>query len=608
MMVSIAETLYTNDIHHIGLEYALERIATGKSKDKVEELRSLEDSERGRVKKNLPIVMFSGTFTGRKDELLKDHSGYIVLDFDNLDNVEQAKQSIGSDKYVYSCWVSPSGNGLKALVRVTNPERHRDHFRSLTSYFEKQYGIEVDPSGINESRACFESYDPDIIVNSSYDRFGGMLSEKSQNQVMVKQENVTDYYRLNLAATMVRNSQDGERHAILFKAARLCGGYIAAGRIEEEEAIRVLVREFSRRDYDEHYNPNSTVRDGIEVGKQMPLSEIAQDEKDARRKLQVEEGDMSFISSGDEDFKWITAFANGEIQIGLDTGNKELDKHFRYKKDFTIINGHSNVGKTTLAMYLMVNASIRHGWKWVIYSSENRTASIKMKLLQFLVDRPIGAIDYQTMRMAYSWIEEHFVIINNKEVVSYADLIVYAEIMIANDEQFDGFFIDPYNSLRITISNNNIGVHQYHYEAASEFLTFTTAYDKAVWLNTHAVTEAQRRKGTDGLPMAPYAEDTEGGGLFVNRADNFLTFHRKIQHEDPEVRRTMEFHVRKIRETETGGGPTPLINPVMFKMNTSNTGFYCLNGEMNLFEPKTFQPQPEQIIDIPFSIDPDDIF
>ena len=608
MMVSIAETLYTNDIHHIGLEYALERIATGKSKEKVEELRSLDSSERGRVKKNLPIVMFSGTFTGRKDELLKDHSGYIVLDFDNLDNVEQAKQSIGSDKYVYSCWVSPSGNGLKALVRVTNPERHRDHFRSLTSYFEKQYGIEVDPSGINESRACFESYDPDIIVNSSYDRFGGMLSEKSQNQVMVKQENVTDYYRLNLAATMVRNSQDGERHAILFKAARLCGGYIAAGRIEEEEAIRVLVREFSRRDYDEHYNPNSTVRDGIEVGKQMPLSEIAQDEKDARRKLQVEEGDMSFISSGDEDFKWITAFANGEIQIGLDTGNKELDKHFRYKKDFTIINGHSNVGKTTLAMYLMVNASIRHGWKWVIYSSENRTASIKMKLLQFLVDRPIGAIDYQTMRMAYSWVEEHFVIINNKEVVSYADLIVYAEIMIANDEHFDGFFIDPYNSLRITISNNNIGVHQYHYEAASEFLTFTTAHDKAVWLNTHAVTEAQRRKGTDGLPMAPYAEDTEGGGLFVNRADNFLTFHRKIQHEDPEVRRTMEFHVRKVRETETGGGPTPLINPVMFKMNTSNTGFYCLNGEMNLFEPKTFQPEPEQTIDIPFSIDPDDIF
>ena len=608
MMVSIAKTLYSNEIHHIGVESALERIAVGKSKEMIDELRSADASEKGKVKKNLPVVMFSGTFTGRKDELLKDHSGYIVLDFDNLDNVEQVKQSIGSDKYVYSCWVSPSGNGLKALVRVTNPERHRDHFRSLTSYFAKQYGIEVDPSGVNESRACFESYDPDIIVNSTYERFGGMLSEKSQNQVMVQQENVTDYYRLNLAATMVRNSLDGERHAVLFKAARLCGGYIAAGRIEEEEAIRVLVREFARRDYDEHYNPHATVRDGIEVGKNMPISEIVQDEKDARRKLQVAEGDMSFISSGDEDFKWITAFANGEIQVGLDTGNSELDKHFRYKKDFTIINGHSNVGKTTLAMFLMVNSSIRHGWKWVIYSSENRTASIKMKLLQFLVDRPIGSIDYQTMRLAYKWIEEHFIIINNKEVVSYADLIVYAEIMIANDEQFDGFFIDPYNSLRITISNNNIGVHQYHYEAASEFLTFTTAHNKAVWLNTHAVTEAQRRKGIDGLPMAPYAEDTEGGGLFVNRADNFLTFHRKIQHDEPEVRRTMEFHVRKIREVETGGSPTPIMNPIMFKMNTSNTGFYCLNGEMKLFDPMTFMPTPEEQVHIPFSVELDDIF
>ena len=608
MMVSIAETLYTNDIHHIGVDYALERIATGKSKDKVEELRSLDKSERGRVKKNLPIVMFSGTFTGRKDELLKDHSGYIVLDFDNLDNLDQVKQSIGSDKYVYSCWTSPSGNGLKALVRVTNPERHRDHFRSLTSYFEKQYGIEVDPSGINESRACFESYDPDIIVNSSYDKFGGMLSEKSQNQVLVQKEEGTDYYRLNLAAIMVRNAAEGERHPTLFKAARLCGGYIAAGRIEEDEAYRVLLREFQRREYDEHYSPESTIRDGFEVGRQMPISEIVQDEKDARRKLQIAEGDMSFISSGDEDFKWISAFANGEIQVGLDTGNKELDKHFRYKKDFTIINGHSNVGKTTLAMFLMVNSSIRHGWKWVIYSSENRTASIKMKLLQFLIDKPVSHLDYQTMKLAYKWVEEHFVIISNKEVVSYADLIVYAEIMIDNDEHFDGFFIDPYNSLRINISNNNIGVHQYHYEAASEFLTFTTAHDKAVWLNTHAVTEAQRRKGTDGLPMAPYAEDTEGGGLFVNRADNFLTFHRKIQHEDHEMRRTMEFHVRKIREVETGGGPTALENPVLFKMNSSNTGFYCLNGDMQLFEPKEFKAKPEDQMDVPFTIDLEDIF
>ena len=62
-------------------------------------------------------------------------------------------------------------------------------------------------------------------------------------------------------------------------------------------------------------------------------------------------------------------------EVGLDTGDASMDEFFRYKKEFTIINGHSNVGKTTMVLYLMVNAAIRHGWKWVVYSSENRTAA-----------------------------------------------------------------------------------------------------------------------------------------------------------------------------------------------------------------------------------------
>jgi len=259
-------------------------------------------------------------------------------------------------------------------------------------------------------------------------------------------------------------------------------------------------------------------------------------------------------------------------------------------------------------MYLMLNASVRHGWKWLVYSSENNTASVRMKLLQFLVDKPIRSMDYQTIQLAYKWIEEHFIFITNKEVLSYADLILYAEIMMANDEHFDGFFIDPYNSLKITIGSNNIGVHQYHYEAASEFLTFCTSNQKAVWLNTHAVTEAQRRKGMDGLSIAPYAEDTEGGGLFVNRSDCFLSFHRKIQHEDPEMRKTMEFHVRKVRETETGGSPTPLFEPFLFKMNTSHTAFYTMTKQMRLFEPMNFLPKEEDQMDIPISFELDDIF
>ena len=133
--------------------------------------------------------------------------------------------------------------------------------------------------------------------------------------------------------------------------------------------------------------------------------------------------------------------------------------------------------------------------------------------------------------------------------------------------------------------SNGGNSHDYHYEAASQFLTFSKANDVAVWLNMHAVTEAQRRKGEDGLPVAPYAEDTEGGGKFVNRADCFVTIHRKVQAPDHNIKKTTEWHVRKVRETETGGQPTAIDEPITFTMNAGHTAFRVNSTGEELFKP-----------------------
>jgi hypothetical protein len=249
-------------------------------------------------------------------------------------------------------------------------------------------------------------------------------------------------------------------------------------------------------------------------------------------------------------------------------------------------------------LYLMVNSAMRHGWKWVIYSAENKTASTKMKLMQFAADLGLNEMTYHQRKEAYRWVNEHFTIISNKSVYSYTDLLIFAEKLIRQQE-VDGFFIDPYNSLKIELSaNSQIGVHQYHYQAASEFLTFSNSNNIAVWLNTHAVTEAQRRKGPDGLSLAPYAEDTEGGGLFVNRSDCFLTAHRTLYAPDSWRRRVTEFHVRKVREVETGSLPTPLDTPILFEMNSMHTSFAVVGESVlfkGIFNPeklKTFRLEP----------------
>ena len=565
---------------HIDISIALERIKTGaRQRHTILQIREGKKD----LKKNLPIVLWSGVFSERRDESIKKHSGLIVLDFDHIE-VEGSKNILATDEYVYACWISPSGEGLKALVKINSPSDHRSHFRALQAYFDKTYGLEVDPSGVNESRACFESYDKDIVIKESSLVFNKLISEKALSQKAEHRDTFTDYNKLALISTMLRKAGDGEKHAILLKAAVLCGGYIAVGRLEEEEAIRILEREIHRRELDSPETAINTIRDGIEKGKTMPIREVMADESKIKLEMQINDGDMGFISSDDEDYRWIQDFISGKIALGLDTGDEDLDEYFKYKKEFLVINGISNVGKTTFALYLMVNVSIRHGWKWIVYSAENKTASIKAKLMSFAVNLPLKEMVNPEVDEAYKWVNKHFKVVSNNQVYSYTDLIVFGEKLLRQGD-YDGFFIDPYNALKIQMSNGNgLSTHEYHYEAASEFLTFSNKHNIAVWLNAHAVTEAQRRKGADDLPVAPYAEDTEGGGRTVNRSDCFLTFHRKVQHPDYDMRRTMEFHVRKVRETETGGQPTMINSPILFELNQSNTSFFNKSSKKTLFD------------------------
>lgn len=570
--------------YYLTIDTALNRIKEGKSKEKVDKVREGDKQ----LKKTLPVTLFSGVFSGRRDEQIQGHSGLIVLDFDHID-VNDYKALLGTDDYIRACWTSPSGDGLKALVLITNPERHRDHFRALQAYFDRTYGLEVDPSGINVSRACFESYDPDLISNENPKAFGHMLSEGVQHEEVIEREAYTDYDKIDIVSRMIRKAPDGQKHNTLLRAAVLCGGYISAGRMEEDEAVRVMERELTRRgDVEDMDLARNTIRDGIQQGKSMPIREVIDDENKIRREMRINDGDMSFISSDANDLEWINNFASGNIELGLTTGNHHLDKYFLFKKEFTIINGHSNVGKTTMALYLMVTSAVLHKWRWIIYSSENKTAAVKMRLMEFLVDVPVNEMHYEERVAAYKWVNEHFTIINNDQVYSYTDLLVFAEKLI-RQEKYDGFLIDPYNSLKTTISKNvQLSSHEYHYEAASEMLTFSVNNNMAVWLNTHAVTEAQRRKGPDGLPIAPFAEDSEGGGKWSNRADSFLTFHRKVQSPEHHVRQRTEIHVRKQRSQETGGMPTPYDDPVVMEINSSRTGFTGLQTGKRSFQPLAY--------------------
>ena len=147
----------------------LQRIKDGSSKDLVKKIRLEKNkNDRNELKKQLPAICFSGMFNKRNDQSLIEHSGLICLDFDGYEKQKallEDKENLSKNKYVYSVFISPSGNGLKVLVKIpADPENHQNYFNSLDKYFNSMY---FDRTSKNLSRVCYESYDPLIFINEN---------------------------------------------------------------------------------------------------------------------------------------------------------------------------------------------------------------------------------------------------------------------------------------------------------------------------------------------------------------------------------------------------------------------------------------------------------
>ena len=159
----------TNTPFYRDVMLILERIKDGASKDLVKEIRKEKSKDsRNELKKGLPAVCFSGTFNKRNDDSLVEHSGLICLDFDGYQKKKELledKENMTKNKYVFSVFISPSGNGLKVLVKIpADPDNHTNYFNSLEKYFNSPY---FDKTSKNISRVCYESYDPLIYVNEN---------------------------------------------------------------------------------------------------------------------------------------------------------------------------------------------------------------------------------------------------------------------------------------------------------------------------------------------------------------------------------------------------------------------------------------------------------
>lgn len=171
--ISIYKNSFDKIGNIVGYRKILEAVKEGKWSDVINSARkNIEEENQEEYDKiklyNVPCVTFSGEFSKGQDSGLTKYTGLMCIDLDKLppDQINLYCISFKEDKYIYSYFVSPSGKGIKILVRLSSSsEYHLQAYLSLENYFKTKYALITDPKCKNISRLCYVSYDPNLYIN-----------------------------------------------------------------------------------------------------------------------------------------------------------------------------------------------------------------------------------------------------------------------------------------------------------------------------------------------------------------------------------------------------------------------------------------------------------
>lgn len=543
----------TGNPHYITLEDALKRISSGKSMDKVDRIRDTDDDEiKSELKMSLPCVLFSGRFSKRVASGLIEHSGLIILDFDNQDPI-QYKEKLAQAPYIVAAWTSPSGNGVKALVRISDSGRHRDHFEAL-----KVHHPEIDRSGADVSRICYESYDPEIYINFEAEEYVYVVDppqvERRAPQIEETNEDVIygklrkwiesrgemfiegnrNHFIMKMAAAMNRTGVS-ESAATAFLVHDFCNDGFSV-----KEATSVVSKVY--RNYKDQHGIARFEADSI-VSSNGVMNEAA-----FSAEMDVE--DLIYFSDVYENLKEMRSRG---VLYGETTHFQELDRRFRWaRRELTVVHGYGNHGKSAFMLQLQLIKSVKEGKKWAIFSPENfPTEHFYKDILQAKVgksiDKEFGMTDYE-METAYEFINNHFFYIYPEKESPTPELILKRFMETKLKHGIDGVMIDPFNQL-----THKWGARDDHYleEILSKFKRFAQSMDVFFTIIAHP---GKPLKNKSGGYDRPTVFDLAGGAMWNNKADNILCYHRPNFYTNPEDR-LCEIEIQKIKKQPWNGLP-----------------------------------------------------
>jgi hypothetical protein len=154
---------YTTPEYEVELSEILKDIKNGKWKEIVEPCH-----ENINLKTLLPCFTPTGLFSHRSIKGLIEYNGNFCLDLDKVDEITKVYDECKKIPWIYSIFTSPSGNGLKIIVRSnTISDNFKETEEKLAEMFFKIIGIRRDSNCKDIARIHFISYDPRTYINEN---------------------------------------------------------------------------------------------------------------------------------------------------------------------------------------------------------------------------------------------------------------------------------------------------------------------------------------------------------------------------------------------------------------------------------------------------------
>jgi hypothetical protein len=258
--------------------------------------------------------------------------------------------------------------------------------------------------------------------------------------------------------------------------------------------------------------------------------------------------------------QYLNDYLEGKVPKGLKLGC-DLDDYYVHKhSQLNIILGHDNVGKTYFMEWYYLALATNHDLKFCLFMDENFHGKVMRDLIQMYAGKKFVDLTYNEVRKYEIILEQNFKFVDNTKRYSPDDLL-----NIFDKAECDVHLIDPFNGLKTPMSYSS------NYDVLNDLKHFTKN-GKTIYINAHPSSASGRRSAVypekhnwSGHVMPPLKSDIEGGKAFSNKADDFIVIHRLTQH--PDLWNYTMLEVVKIKDTDTGGKPTMLNEPIMLDYN-----------------------------------------